>query len=134
MVQNLPRGTAHAAGSDSNKEGVTALPQTEIKEMQETLRNTGHYQGKIDGVFGLQTRASIRAYQKAENLPETGQLDTQTAGKLGVRLEGHEEAGSEITKSKPSAYVQRVAGAERTTKARRKAGKTVVAPGRGLCQ
>jgi len=88
VVQNLPRGTAHAAGSDSNKEGVTALPQTEIKEMQETLRNTGHYQGKIDGVFGLQTRASIRAYQKAENLPETGQLDTQTAGKLGVRLEG----------------------------------------------
>jgi peptidoglycan hydrolase-like protein with peptidoglycan-binding domain len=129
VVQNLPRGAAHAAGSDSNKEGVAALPQTEIKEMQETLRNT-----KIDGVFGLQTRASIRAYQKAENLPETGQLDTQTAGKLGVRLEGREEAGSEITKGKPSAYVQRVAGAERTTKARRKAGKTVVAPGRGLCQ
>jgi len=41
-------------------------------------------EGKIDGFVGLGTRASVRAFQKAENLPATGQLDSQTAGKLGV--------------------------------------------------
>jgi hypothetical protein len=87
LIQNLPRS---AVGSDFNKEGFAAADQAEIKTIQETLRNKGHYRGKVDGVFGLQTRASIRSYQKVENLPVTGQLDTQTAGKLGVRPEGHE--------------------------------------------
>jgi peptidoglycan hydrolase-like protein with peptidoglycan-binding domain len=112
VVQNLPRS---AAASDSNKEGVAAVHQTEIKEMQETLRNKGHYRGKIDGVFGSQTRASIRAYQNAENLPVTGQVDTQTAGRLRLRPEGREETGYEITKGKPSAYIKWVKGSERTT-------------------
>jgi peptidoglycan hydrolase-like protein with peptidoglycan-binding domain len=124
VVQNLPQ----AAGSDPNKKGVAAIDQTEIKEMQETLLNKGDYQGKIDGVFGLQTRAGVRAYQKAENLPETGQLDTQTADKLQVKPEGRVETGSEITKDKPSAYIQWAKGSERKTKTQRKAGKTVAAP------
>ena len=133
VVQNLPRSAAHAAESDSNKEGVAAVHQTEIKAMQDILRNKGHYQGKIDGVFGLQTRTSIRAYQKAENLPETGQLDTQTAGKLGVRPKGREQTGYKTTQGKPSAYIKWSKGSGGTTKTRRKATKTVATPegGRG---
>jgi peptidoglycan hydrolase-like protein with peptidoglycan-binding domain len=38
----------------------------------------GRYRGEVDGVFGLRTRARIRGFQKAENLPVTGQLDAQT--------------------------------------------------------
>ena len=77
-----------AAGSDSNKEKVPAFViKNEIRKMQETLRGKGHYRGKVDGVFGLRTRASIRAYQKAENLPITGEVDTRTADGLGVRPE-----------------------------------------------
>src|ERR1700676_3386109 len=81
-VQGVPRS---AAGSEFNKEGDA--DQNEIKKMQETLRNKGHHRGKVDGVFGLRTRASIRAYQKAENLPITGQVDSRTADRLGVRPE-----------------------------------------------
>jgi peptidoglycan hydrolase-like protein with peptidoglycan-binding domain len=145
LVQGFPRS---AAGSDSNKEGVAALHQNEIKKMQETLRNKGHYRGEVDGVFGLRTRASIRAYQKAENLPPTGQLDTRTAGKLGVSPESigggfngagpeagerSRQAGHETEKGKPSAYINRAKGSERTSKTLRKAVKTVAAPesGRG---
>jgi len=79
------------------------------------------------------TRASIRGFQKAENLPVTGQLDTQTAGKLGVRPEGREETGYETTKGKPSAGIKWAKGSGRTSKTLRKAVKTVAAPesGRG---
>jgi peptidoglycan hydrolase-like protein with peptidoglycan-binding domain len=70
-------------------------------------------------VFGLRTRASIRAYQKAENLPVTGQLDTQTAAKLGVTAE-RDEHGYETTQAKPSAGVKWTEGSRRRSKLPRK--------------
>jgi peptidoglycan hydrolase-like protein with peptidoglycan-binding domain len=127
VLRSLPRSATRTTGSDSNKEGVVAVDQTEIKAMQETLLKKGDYQGKIDGVFGLQTRAGIRAYQKAENLPETGELDTQTADKLRVKPEGRVEPSYETTKDKPSAYIPWAKGSERKSKRQRRAGKTVAA-------
>jgi peptidoglycan hydrolase-like protein with peptidoglycan-binding domain len=128
LAQDFPRSPA---GSDSNKEGVATVHQNEIKKMQENLRNKGHHRGEVDGVFGLRTRASIRAYQKAENLPITGQLDTRTADGLGVRPEsnwgnskesagrevghGGDRVGGEIKKDKPSAGIRRGEGRARKT-------------------
>ena len=138
LVQGFPRS---AAGSDSNKDGVVVfVVKNEIKKMQETLRNKGHYRGKVDGVFGLQTRDSIREYQKAENLPITGQVDTRTAAELGVRPEstwanskstgrevgpGSDIVGSEINKDKPSAGIRRAEG--RASKTSRKEASRAIA-------
>ena len=123
-----PRPTPRASGADLGK-GVPAVgPRNDVKKMQETLQDKGHYRGKVDGVFGLRTRASIRAYQKAENLPVTGQLDTQTAGKLGVRAEGGEETAYETIKGKPSAGIKLAKGSGRTSNILRKPVKTVAAP------
>ena len=122
-----PRPTPLASGSNLGKEVPAVRPRNDVKKMQGTLQDKGHYRGKVDGVFGLRTRASIRAYQKAENLPATGQLDTQTAGKLGVRAEGGEETGYEITKGKPSAGIKWAKGSGRTSKTLRKLN-TVAAP------
>ena len=118
--QGFPRSPA---GSDSNKEGVAVFViKNEIKKVQDTLRNKGHYGGQIDGVFGLRTRASIRAYQKDESLPITGQVDIRTAAGLGVRPESKwtnsQSAGPEVGRSsdivageikreKPSAGIRR---------------------------
>lgn len=79
---------------------------TDVKATQQKLSDKGHYRGRVDGVFGLRTRASIRGFQKAENLPVTGQLDTQTAGKLGVPPESRMEIALDPTKSKPSARIK----------------------------
>jgi peptidoglycan hydrolase-like protein with peptidoglycan-binding domain len=80
-----PRPATLASVRNLNKEVPAVWHQAGVQKMQETLRDKGHYRGKIDGVVGLRTRASVRAFQKAENLPATGQLDSQTAGKLGVK-------------------------------------------------
>jgi peptidoglycan hydrolase-like protein with peptidoglycan-binding domain len=118
-------------GSDSSAEGATVfVVKNEIKKVQETLRGKGYYGGKVDGVFGLRTLASIRAYQKAESLPITGQIDTRTAAGLGVwpesnwdnsrsseRQGGHSSdiVLGEPKRAKPSAGIRRTGDRTRTT-------------------
>ena len=78
--------TARASASDHGN----------VKRVQETLRDKGYDPGPIDGVMGSQTRTAIRQYQTAENLPVTGHLDGETAGKLGVE---HESEGQDFKDS-----------------------------------
>lgn len=114
-----------ASGYNLKNDLPTGGDRNDVKTMQQALRDKGRYSGPVDGVLGLRTRAGIRGYQKAKSLPITGQLDTQTANKLGVRPEGREEAGYEAAKSKPSAGTKLVKRTERASKVLRKAVKTL---------
>jgi len=79
--------------------GLSVIPlasagdRGDIKKVQETLRDKGYYTASVDGRMGPQTREAIRQYQKSENLPVTGHLDGETAGKLGV---GQESEGNDF--------------------------------------
>lgn len=119
-----PRPTPLPGAPDLIQEVPAASASDDINKMQQALLDKGHYRGKVDGVVGLRTRASIRAYQKAEKLPVTGDLDNQTAGKLGVAPEGHELTGNETTQDKPSAGIKRGHGSRRSGKTRTNAVKT----------
>jgi peptidoglycan hydrolase-like protein with peptidoglycan-binding domain len=123
-----PRRTMLASGAHLTEEVPVVKHPTDVNTIQEALLNKGHYRGKIDGIFGLRTRASVRAYQKSENLRVTGQLDTQTATRLGVRLEGREQTGYETPQGKPSAGIK---SAGRTSKPLAKAVKRVASPESG---
>ncbi len=59
----------------------------DIKQVQKTLNDKGFDVGPADGIMGARTRAGIRSYQKAENMPVTGRLDKETAERLGVGAE-----------------------------------------------
>jgi peptidoglycan hydrolase-like protein with peptidoglycan-binding domain len=104
--------------------GLSVIPlasagdRGDIKKVQETLRDKGYYTASVDGRMGPQTREAIRQYQKSENLPVTGRLDGETAGKLGVEQEsvggdfkaagkdvgrGGEGVGHEMKQGKPIA-------------------------------
>ena len=126
-----PRATPLASVANVSKEVPAAWNWNDVKKMQQILRDKGHYRGEVDGVSGLRTWASIRGFQKAENLPVTGQLDPQTAAKLGVRPEGRKETGYETTKGKPSAGIKWAKGSGRKSKTLPKVVKTVAAPESG---
>ena len=111
-----PRPTLLASGANDSKEVPTVVPRNDVRKIQEALQDNGQYGAKVDGVFGLRTRASIRGFQKTENLPVTGQLDTQTAGRLGVRPEERDETGYEATQGKPSAGIKWNEASRRTSK------------------
>lgn len=128
-----PRPTPLASGANLSKEMPAVAYPTDVKNLQQSLLDKGHYRGNVDGVVGLRTRASVREFQKAQNLPVTGQLDSETALKLGIRLERREEIGYRTSKEKPSAGITWASGSGRPSKTPRKAIKTVAAPesGRG---
>jgi peptidoglycan hydrolase-like protein with peptidoglycan-binding domain len=103
--------------SKLHEAALAARDQSAVKKMQQALVDRGHYRGKVDGVIGLRTRASIRSLQKAQNLPATGRLDSQTASKLGVKPESigrKDEPGNQAAKDKPWAGTRLATGTRRT--------------------
>jgi peptidoglycan hydrolase-like protein with peptidoglycan-binding domain len=110
--------TSLASAADPGEQNPAVLDPQDIKKVQESLRDKGYYSGQVDGVFGPRTREGIRQYQKSENVPVTGNLDAETAGRLGVGpesvggsfkgagqeiVEGGKEAGHEMKEGKPIA-------------------------------
>jgi peptidoglycan hydrolase-like protein with peptidoglycan-binding domain len=63
--------------------GVTA---DNIKKAKEALKAKGLNPCPMDGVLDGKTQQALRDFQKANKLPVTGNLDPQTAEKLGVTL------------------------------------------------
>ena len=97
---------------------ASAADHDNIKKVQQTLRVKGFDPGPSDGFMGSQTREAISQYQKSQNLPVTGHLNAETAGKLGAGPEsvggdfkaagkdvgrGGEGVGHEMKKGKPIA-------------------------------
>ena len=118
-----PRRRPATSRPAPSNEAPAVADSKDVNRMQQILQDEGRYRGKVDGVLGLRTRASIRGFQKAENLPVTGELDVQTAGKLGVRPEVREEKGYETPLDKPSAGIKGSNRSRRTSKTPRMAVK-----------
>lgn len=57
------------------------------KAIQAALKNTGYYNGPIDGRMGKQTRDAVRAFQKANNLNADGRVGPKTWSILKSYLE-----------------------------------------------
>jgi peptidoglycan hydrolase-like protein with peptidoglycan-binding domain len=118
------RPTTLPSGPGLSKEARGWVYPNDVRKMQQTLRDKGHYRGEVDGVFGLRTRARFRGFQKAEHLPASGQLDASTAVKLGVGLEVREETFYGTMQAKPSAGIKWGQGSGRTSKTLRKPVRT----------
>jgi peptidoglycan hydrolase-like protein with peptidoglycan-binding domain len=60
-----------------------AHADVEVQRAQKALKQSGHDPGPIDGVNGPRTTSALKAYQQANGLEATGQLDDATRAKLG---------------------------------------------------
>ena len=75
--------------TDSDRSAAAApdLPLSSpemVKRAQAALRDQGYYEGEPDGIMSARTASALRAYQREHKLPETGDLDPQTAASLGI--------------------------------------------------
>ena len=86
-----------SVGSSSAARGQWS--REDVKSVQEALMGKGHNPGPIDGVMGRQTQQALREFQRAQNIQQSGQLDSNTANALGVHLSSNMGAGSSTTGS-----------------------------------
>lgn len=62
-----------------------SLSRQEIAESQRILLQLGYHPGAADGIAGQRTRSAVRAFQSADSLPVTGELDVGTLERLQSR-------------------------------------------------
>jgi peptidoglycan hydrolase-like protein with peptidoglycan-binding domain len=114
----LSLGSSPVVSAADHTNKPSAFKHDDVREVQKSLSDKGFDPGPVDGHMGPRTRSGISQFQKSENLPVTGRLDAETAGKLGVGPEsiggnfsgaGHEvaegskELGHEVKQGKPVA-------------------------------
>jgi len=58
------------------------MSDQEKRQAQLALATIGYYSGRIDGVFGPETRAAIRRFQFELKADQTGFLNAEQATKL----------------------------------------------------
>jgi len=74
-------GTMHVVGSESKMLEVGSKDVTAVKKLQHILSELGYGKFDMTGVFGEKTKASVIAFQKANNLKPDG-----IVGELTVRV------------------------------------------------
>lgn len=57
-------------------------PPSETRGVQQRLQNLGYDCGALDGDFGERTQAALGAFQRAQGLEPTGELDPDTQARL----------------------------------------------------
>ena len=62
--------------------GEDQMTEADRREVQIALARLGYYDGKIDGVFGPDTRAAIRRWQDELHATMTGELTAAEASRL----------------------------------------------------
>ena len=55
---------------------------SEVRELQQKLKDLGYLSGSVDGSFGVATEAAVIAFQKNNNLTADGKAGTATLSKL----------------------------------------------------
>lgn len=90
------------------------LTRAEIIELQERLSAIGHRLGTADGIAGRRTEAAIRDFEKAENMPITGQAARPVFSALRERVT---ESDLATWRSRLAAQAPRTVTAPTRTKA-----------------
>ena len=77
---NAPRGTNPVS---TNRETLEFGSEgSEVKQLQQKLKDLGYLSGSVDGKFGVATEAAVIAFQKNNNLTADGKAGVATLNKL----------------------------------------------------
>ncbi len=86
VADKQDKSIQQSSGETSRMDGRTA--RTDVKKIQEALRDKGNDPGAIDGIIGPKTREALKFFQTANSLPASGKVDAETSKRLGVEPQG----------------------------------------------
>ena len=84
-VQEADQNISTSADSPRPETGPGGWADTNVRAVQEKLRESGLYFGEIDGAYSSELAAALGRYQIRNGLPITGQLDEETSKALGAK-------------------------------------------------
>lgn len=74
-----------SAQSTTTLNYVQPLAPAAIRDVQQRLRQAGAFNGNVDGIWGADSRVSLRRFQQTHSLQVTGDLNQVTAATLGLQ-------------------------------------------------
>lgn len=80
-VANTGSGYSFAIDAAVLKKGSTG---SEVKKVQQKLKNWGYYSGSVDGIYGSQTKKAVEYFQRKNGLSVDGIVGKQTFAALGI--------------------------------------------------
>ncbi|NUU19681.1 peptidoglycan-binding protein [Cellulomonas humilata] len=92
--------------SDEQQVQASATVSAYTVALQQSLSDAGYYAGEIDGIYGPQTVAAVRALQEANGLPETGTMDKASEAALRSTLEALGGAAAQAAAASTAALQQ----------------------------
>ena len=72
----------YASDAGGEALGQMSYPFNMVQKAQRVLEDLGFNPGPIDGIWGPKTRGAVLKFQQENNLPPTGDLNTETRKKL----------------------------------------------------
>lgn len=95
--KELPSAPAlQATASSAGHEQQTSA--NGVKVLQELLKETGHYNGSLDGIFSSATESAVRSFQQAQGLQVDGKPGGKTLSRLYQAAGGSFPAAEDATK------------------------------------
>ncbi|OGI67801.1 hypothetical protein A3A05_03605 [Candidatus Nomurabacteria bacterium RIFCSPLOWO2_01_FULL_41_12] len=79
---SLQKKAATSSNTSSQRELTLGLKGSDVKELQQILKDAGYYLGKIDGNYGKRTARAIREFQDDNEISVTGKVDANTFAKI----------------------------------------------------
>src|SRR5690554_5021874 len=75
--QQDQQGGAQATPQQQQQQQQQKYSATQIREIQQSLKDQGFDPGPVDGIMGERTRQALREFQRQNNLEVTGDIDEQ---------------------------------------------------------
>ena len=72
-----------------------ALTTTQVKTVQQKLKNWGYYSGSADGIYGPKTKSAVKSFQQKNGLVADGIVGKKTAAALGMSLSSSSSSNSQ---------------------------------------
>jgi peptidoglycan hydrolase-like protein with peptidoglycan-binding domain len=101
---HMQQSSSQPADNGGQAQARAVSPQTldnsDVKQIQQALDQKGFTVGKVDGIWGRETRSALEQFQRKQNLQAKGQLDQPTLSALGVDIASQRQG--ETTGSGPT--------------------------------
>ena len=72
---------------------------SEVRQIQEKLKRWGYYSGNVDGIYGSQTLAAVKKFQKKNGLTVDGIAGTKTLNAMGIMTSSSNSSSSSSSHS-----------------------------------